>query len=165
MSVTANNQTFDTWASAMQLRIEAVLDQHMPTDKIIPARLHEAMRYATLNGGKRVRAPYERLYHVAFESDGFEVDAAAAAVDLITHRSRSVEQLVCDAGYQVLRGVHAHVRIPPLPVDAALDGVTDLEAVVGPDDVLNGVSAADVRHFRGGGIGTQAAAIRLLAAS
>ena len=31
------------------------LDKWLPSEKINPAQLHEAMRYSVLNGGKRIR--------------------------------------------------------------------------------------------------------------
>ena len=58
---------------AVQSRAEAALSRLLPAEGTIPARLHQAMRYATLGGGKRVRpllafaageitdAPLERL--------------------------------------------------------------------------------------------------------
>ena len=36
-------------------RVDAFLDQTLPASDAVPARLHEAMRYAVFNGGKRVR--------------------------------------------------------------------------------------------------------------
>ena len=47
---------FNAWVQDMQMRMEQVLDAHLPASAIAPNRLHEAMRYATLGGGKRVRA-------------------------------------------------------------------------------------------------------------
>ncbi|MBU2479401.1 MAG: geranyl transferase, partial [Gammaproteobacteria bacterium] len=38
-----------------QARIEAALEQYLPGPDVHPARLHQAMRYAVLGGGKRVR--------------------------------------------------------------------------------------------------------------
>ena len=46
---------FTEWMSATQTRVEAALGKHLPGLDNMPARLHEAMRYATLGGGKRVR--------------------------------------------------------------------------------------------------------------
>ena len=39
----------------VQARMETVLARLLPAAQVAPARLHEAMRYATLEGGKRVR--------------------------------------------------------------------------------------------------------------
>jgi len=38
-----------------RMRIERVLDDVLPKDDISPSRLHEAMRYSALAGGKRIR--------------------------------------------------------------------------------------------------------------
>ena len=46
---------FQAWAAAGQSRIEAVLQKLLPAPEIAPQRLHQAMRYAVLGGGKRVR--------------------------------------------------------------------------------------------------------------
>lgn len=68
---------FVDWMPAIQQRTEAALAKFLPAADSIPARLHDAMRYATLGGGKRVRplltfaagqltdAPLERLEVVA----------------------------------------------------------------------------------------------------
>jgi len=41
--------------SAYTARVEACLDQALPPASQAPERLHTAMRYAALNGGKRLR--------------------------------------------------------------------------------------------------------------
>ena len=46
---------FPDWMRGVQTRIEATLSRLLPPDEAIPARLHQAMRYASLGGGKRVR--------------------------------------------------------------------------------------------------------------
>src|SRR5688572_25810071 len=48
-----NNKSslIDRW----QLRFEQVLAQSLPADHDDPARLHQAMRYSALAGGKRIR--------------------------------------------------------------------------------------------------------------
>jgi len=46
---------FAGWMGSVQARIEKALAQLLPAAGLAPARLHHAMRYATLGGGKRVR--------------------------------------------------------------------------------------------------------------
>lgn len=46
---------FQDWAKSRQVRIENSLQTLLPAADIAPERLHEAMRYAVLGGGKRVR--------------------------------------------------------------------------------------------------------------
>jgi farnesyl diphosphate synthase len=74
---------FPAWTRACQTRIEGVLAVHLPPAHIAPARLHEAMRYAVLDGGKRVRP---LLAFAAGEFTGADIEQvqhAAAAVELI----------------------------------------------------------------------------------
>ena len=77
------NATFADWAAAHRARIEHALERALPAAPSDAPRLVEAMRYATLGGGKRVRA---LLAYAAGEFAGatpVDVDAAAAAVELI----------------------------------------------------------------------------------
>ena len=77
------NAEFADWAAAHRARIEHALERALPAAPSDAPRLVEAMRYATLGGGKRVRA---LLAYAAGEFAGAtpaDVDAAAAAVELI----------------------------------------------------------------------------------
>ncbi len=47
---------FVDWMREQRAAMEYFLDQRLPAPTVAPARLHEAMRHATLGGGKRVRA-------------------------------------------------------------------------------------------------------------
>ena len=51
----ANNLAFPDWMQAVQSRMETTLSRLLPAEDSIPTKLHQAMRYATLGGGKRVR--------------------------------------------------------------------------------------------------------------
>lgn len=100
MSTTA--VTFSGWLSACASHIERVLDQKMPAADAVPARLHEAMRYAVLGGGKRVRAA---LVYAAGAACGaghpgvpghvLALDHAAAAVELVHAYSLVHDDLPC----------------------------------------------------------------------
>ncbi|HEX7964723.1 MAG TPA: farnesyl diphosphate synthase [Gammaproteobacteria bacterium] len=64
-------------------RIEKVLDLWLPSAEKIPQRLHSAMRYAVLGGGKRLRP---LLIYAAGEALGMppeRLDGPAAAVEII----------------------------------------------------------------------------------
>ncbi len=74
---------FQVWAADKQARIEQVLTAELPDTMHAPRRLHDAMRYAVLDGGKRVRP---LLAYAAGELTGANpasVDLAAAAVECI----------------------------------------------------------------------------------
>jgi farnesyl diphosphate synthase len=75
--------TFDQWMHASLDRVETALDAYLPQTSVTPAKLHEAMRYAVLGGGKRVRP---LLCHAAGELTGASaqaVEAASAALEMI----------------------------------------------------------------------------------
>jgi len=65
-------------------RVETVLDAALPSENIAPKRLHQAMRYATLGGGKRIRACLVYASGSLFAASEDVLDAAAAAVEM-TH--------------------------------------------------------------------------------
>ena len=91
MSTTA----FTEWMAATQARAEAALARHLPAADSIPTRLHDAMRYATLGGGKRVRP---LLAFAAGELTGAapeQLDIVASAVELIHAYSLVHDDLPC----------------------------------------------------------------------
>ena len=86
---------FSTWMSGIQQRTEAALEAVVPPPELAPARLHEAMRYAVLGGGKRVRP---LLCHAAgsiFGADSSVLDVPAIAVELIHAYSLVHDDLPC----------------------------------------------------------------------
>jgi len=68
---------------AHQLCVEEALEQILPPPGIAPARLHEAMRYAVLGGGKRVRPLLAFAAGEVARARHETVAVAAAAVELI----------------------------------------------------------------------------------
>ena len=64
-------------------RVHEYLDRVLPGAEVEPRRLHEAMRYAVLNGGKRVRPLLVYATGEALRLDPGLLDAPAAAVELI----------------------------------------------------------------------------------
>ncbi len=66
-----------------QVRVEAELAARLPSSDTHPSRLHEALRYSVLNGGKRIRPA---LVYATARSLGLPestVDGAACAVEFI----------------------------------------------------------------------------------
>ncbi|MGB9129291.1 MAG: polyprenyl synthetase family protein, partial [Thiobacillus sp.] len=74
---------FAAWTQGCQARIESVLADWLPSAQIAPQRLHEAMRYAVLGGGKRVRPLLAFAAGEVAGADPDRVQHAAAAVELI----------------------------------------------------------------------------------
>lgn len=77
------NDAFLHWMGEIQRRTEAALERWLPPATTPPSRLHSAMRYSILGGGKRMRP---LLCHAAGEALGADqqaLDAAACALELI----------------------------------------------------------------------------------
>ena len=64
-------------------RVDAMLDRMMPPAEEPPRRLHEAMRYAVLNGGKRIRPMLVIATGEALRAGGEHLEHPACAVELI----------------------------------------------------------------------------------
>jgi farnesyl diphosphate synthase len=87
--------SFPIWMSGIQQRTESALEAALPAPGLAPARLHQAMRYSVLGGGKRVRP---LLCHAAgslFEADSSVLDATSIAVELIHAYSLVHDDLPC----------------------------------------------------------------------
>ena len=80
---TSDNEHFRQRIESHTERVGRKLDSVLPGPKQPPERLHEAMRYAVLNGGKRVRP---LLVYATGECTGADIDALdapAVAIELI----------------------------------------------------------------------------------
>jgi farnesyl diphosphate synthase len=86
---------FADWMSAVQDRTEAALAAFLPPADAMPARLHDAMRYAVLGGGKRVRPLLCHAAGAVFDAPEAELDRAACAVELIHCYSLVHDDLPC----------------------------------------------------------------------
>ena len=86
---------FAEWMAITQDRAESALGRFLPGPDCIPARLHAAMRYAALGGGKRVRP---LLAHAAGELTGAPpaaLDIVGCAVEMIHAYSLVHDDLPC----------------------------------------------------------------------
>jgi farnesyl diphosphate synthase len=95
---------FLSWMASIQQRTETALEATLPADDIAPARLHQAMRYSVLGGGKRVRP---LLCHAAGSILGAPsdvLDAPAAAVELIHAYSLVHDDMPCMDDDDLRRG-------------------------------------------------------------
>src|SRR5258706_14102106 len=83
MLANATEAGFAAWMGGIQTRVEAALARCLPGAQHAPSHLHEAMRYATLEGGKRVRP---LLVFAAGELAGADeagLEIAGAAIGVI----------------------------------------------------------------------------------
>ncbi len=77
------NDALKTYMATCQERVEAALQRALPAENTLPVRLHQAMRYSALSGGKRVRP---LLVYAAGQAVGVapeRLDMPACAVELI----------------------------------------------------------------------------------
>jgi len=86
---------FQAWVAAGQNRIEAFLQRVLPSAEIAPSRLHAAMRYAVLGGGKRVRPLLAYAAGEVSQADPERVTVAGAAVEIIHAYSLVHDDLPC----------------------------------------------------------------------
>ncbi|MCK5728274.1 MAG: (2E,6E)-farnesyl diphosphate synthase [Methylococcales bacterium] len=66
-----------------QNRIELALDERLPDENILPFRLHQAMRYSTLDGGKRMRPMLTYSTGKALGIEPETLDGIACAIEFI----------------------------------------------------------------------------------
>ncbi len=95
---------FSDWMRDVQQRTEVALGRFLPSINVTPDRLHEAMRYAALEGGKRVRP---LLAHAAGAVTGAPVDTldrVACAVELIHAYSLVHDDMPCMDNDTLRRG-------------------------------------------------------------
>jgi farnesyl diphosphate synthase len=86
---------FQDWSREVAARTEAALERFLPASRIAPQRLHDAMRYSTLGGGKRVRAMLVFAAGEVSGADGERLEVAAAAVEMIHGYSLIHDDLPC----------------------------------------------------------------------
>src|ERR1700719_4166566 len=79
----AKRAAFDAQLKSWRARMELALEARLPDSNAVPARLHQAMRYSVLGGGKRVRPMllFATARTLGLAED--EVEAAACAVEVV----------------------------------------------------------------------------------
>jgi farnesyl diphosphate synthase len=80
---TASPDPFAAQLEAWRLRMESALAARLPESSAVPARLHGAMRYSVLGGGKRIRPALLFATARALGLAEDEVEAAACAIELV----------------------------------------------------------------------------------
>jgi farnesyl diphosphate synthase len=79
----AGRNDFRSQLEAWQVRMESALAARLPGPEVVPERLHEAMRYSVLGGGKRIRPALLFAAARAVGRSEDEVEGAACAIELI----------------------------------------------------------------------------------
>jgi len=86
---------FAAWMGTIQARMESALRRFLPAPELVPERLHRAMRYAVLGGGKRVRPLLAFAAGELTEADPPRVEVVAAAVEIVHAYSLVHDDLPC----------------------------------------------------------------------
>ena len=97
-------QSIDEQLIPYRSRLESYLDLVLPTADTVPEILHEALRYSTLNAGKRLRASLVYLTGEMYRVSLSELDVPAAAVELIHAYSLVLDDLPCMDDDDLRRG-------------------------------------------------------------
>ena len=83
------------WMAQIQQRTESALAELLPAPTLAPQRLHEAMRYAVLGGGKRVRPLLAHAAGELTDAAPGDVDRVACAVELVHAYSLVHDDMPC----------------------------------------------------------------------
>ena len=76
-------EPFDAVLVRRSARMDQALERILPDPTTAPQRLHEAMRYAVLGAGKRIRPQLVYASGIACGAEEASLDAPAAAVELV----------------------------------------------------------------------------------
>jgi farnesyl diphosphate synthase len=86
---------FQVWTKSVQGEVERALNEFLPEASVSPAHLHAAMRYAALDGGKRVRPLLVYAAGRLFDAPVVVLARAAAAVEMIHVYSLVHDDMPC----------------------------------------------------------------------
>jgi geranylgeranyl diphosphate synthase, type II len=183
--MTVQSQTVEQYLASWRKHVDTVLDRDLPPASTAPQSIHEAMRYAVLGGGKRVR-PVMAI--AAAEACGADVEPllrSFAALELIhtyslvhddlpaldnddLRRGRKTTHVVFGEALGILTGdallteAFTWLATPIQTVDPArqLRAVREVAAAVDSKGMIGG-QVADIESERAQEQGGDAAALRL----
>jgi farnesyl diphosphate synthase len=99
---------FHAWMQGVQAQTEEALGRFLPASTTVPAKLHAAMRYTVLGGGKRVRPLLAyaagELFGAADDKNADAVARAACAVEMIHAYSLVHDDMPCMDDDDLRRG-------------------------------------------------------------
>ncbi|WP_019139523.1 polyprenyl synthetase family protein [Noviherbaspirillum massiliense] len=97
-------QDIGDWMKGVQSRMEQALAAYLPPEIEVPARLHQAMRYAALDGGKRIRPLLAFAAGDLFHANAEALARVAAAVEMIHVYSLVHDDMPCMDDDELRRG-------------------------------------------------------------
>jgi farnesyl diphosphate synthase len=95
---------FGDWMKQVQGEVEQALDSFLPAAATVPHKLHEAMRYTVLGGGKRVRPLLVYASGALVGADNATLARAACAVEMIHAYSLVHDDMPCMDDDDLRRG-------------------------------------------------------------
>ena len=95
---------FTQWMAGVQAQVEDALSDFLPAAHLVPAKLHEAMRYTVLGGGKRVRPLLAYGSGALFGGDAQALARVASAVEMIHVDSLVHDDMPCMDDDDLRRG-------------------------------------------------------------
>ena len=87
--------SFDDWMRDVQSTMEKTLTNFLPKGELASSFLHESMRYAVLDGGKRIRPLLVFATGRLFDAEQATLARAAAAVEMIHAYSLVHDDMPC----------------------------------------------------------------------
>ena len=88
-------EDFPAWMGGIQTRMEAAMGRQLPPADALPRRLHDAMRYAVLGGGKRVRPLLAFAAGEVVNAPAESLEVVSGAVEMIHAYSLIHDDLPC----------------------------------------------------------------------
>jgi len=135
---------------ASQERVEKALDLRLPTNSILPKRLHDAMRYSSLDGGKRMRPMLTYSVGKALGIAPEVLDGPACAVEFIHVYSLIHDDLPAMDDDDLRRGkATSHVQYDEATAILAGDGLQTLAfQVLANDDSMQASAETRIKMIQ-----------------
>jgi len=147
--VVVEQSAFESWMRDVQQRVDRALDARLPAAQLEPRRLHEAMRYAVLGGGKRVRPLLAFAAGELTRAPLDRVERVAVAVELIHAYSLVHDDLPCMDDDVLRRGrPTCHVQFDEATAMLAGDALQSEASLVIVDGPLADDAAANFDLLR-----------------
>jgi len=149
MLAIATEADFAAWMGSIQARIEGALARNLPGAQHAPVRLHQAMRYATLEGGKRVRPLLTFAAGDLVGADPARLDIAACAVEMIHSYSLVHDDMPCIDDDVLRRGKRTvHIEYDEATALLVGDALQTLAFQLLAEHPVAGTAAAQLEMLR-----------------
>jgi geranylgeranyl diphosphate synthase type II len=104
--MTENTVTGTSYLDKKRLLVDSLLDKYLPPEDCYPHRLHQAMRYSVLAGGKRIRPILALTAYEAFGGrDDSIINPSACALEMVHTYSLIHDDLPCMDDDDLRRGI------------------------------------------------------------